>query len=907
MALPAANLVRNGGFEEGLKAWETPVAQQFTVSREQPHGGTACLVGSGVAGAEPVAWAHLAQTLPGQPFGGLRYRLAGMVRGTPLASPRRARLAVREVGADDKTITYHEIELRPTADWRPVSHEFRASAGADKLQAYVILSHLEAADRVALDDLQVVCLEGDLKPLTARPLGFTRRVGSYGTTEPVIERLRGQQFEARIDLDTGLLTTLIIHQPKHLVMHPEAIDVSRVFVQLGDREVLFRRALGNPVIATARGAKRVSIELGPEDPALPVKVRMSYTMTPLGFEEEAEFIASAEVPGLVRVGLRHGFEPLDWDRLHGALRPVRSIDPEQSTVFTYGDREGVVPRGVLEPWQSVTYPLTVLEGEDRWLVVGDRSLDRCVTVAPNEPKGYFPSVQQTRTSLRPGEPVVLALSYRVYPKTTHLLRDVWRAYGRELESENPLLAGGLTYEGKYPPRTLPPGPLVTSSAHYVQGKLQLAERTLPGANVWFFGWHDWIGERYPTQGSWWSSPGGWQRVEAAALKRQLSDLKAAGLKPYLYFRHIASLAPAGQGTPAEWVKREAGGALERWGGGYQVRLPEAVAAEVGFTEIPWGTYDFGHPALREDFLQQVREVVDYYQPAGIAWDMDWLPHNPGLLAVQAETFNWLRAAHPALRVITNEACGTPSGWFSDAVMLENGILYGKSVADYEVSKATDAQLFAIERPEMHIKAAEILLAGKSDWPFPSGLEDAKRFADWARYQGTAAQPPPARDLGRQLYLRAGLRNLGLGANWAYVDLLPLTFGVALPPALLDLVTQVSALPAVTRSFALKLNSAPADREEGLYASAWATKGQLRVAVFNDTPRPRPVQLHLSAETLREHNWVTPLPRATGQATVVNTEGQATAATVKGVGESLQLEGSLPPFSLLIWSAGETVP
>ena len=453
------------------------------------------------------------------------------------------------------------------------------------------------------------------------------------------------------------------------------------------------------------------------------------------------------------------------------------------------------------------------------------------------------------------------------------------------------------------PRTLPPGCEVSAAGFWAREGARIdPERVPPSANIWYFGWHDWVNERYPTQGEWWCKVGGWARESAEGFRDAIAGYQAEGLHCYLYFRQIANLAQRGTTLPERWFKVGSGGALDVYGGGYALDLPPEVAADAGVQRIPWGVYDFSADDFRPQYLQQVCDCMDLYRPAGVGWDMGWAPGNPGILRVQAEAFKWMRATHPQMRVIANEASGTPSQWFADCILIENGILYGKSVWDYEVAKAFGTQIASIERGHLFVQLAQRLLADEPGWAFPRGLADAQRFAGWSMATDPLPEDEAARvnELAFRMNVRAGLRTMGLGANWAYVT--DARYGARPVPArLIDFMTQLMAVPPLHASFAVRLNGA-ADADDGLYAGAWASPETVCVALFNDTAQPRAYALTIDAAALARHGWQG--APATTQAFSVDSLAAVheVAPDAAWNAEGVMLTGEVAPFTLLVCEA-----
>lgn len=903
----AANLCQNGDFETGtLSGWTTPFQGSFRVVQgEAPHSGQHFLEATGGPHRDGSGWAYLVQSLTRAPVPGVRYRLTGWLRGQVSSGQGKwAALAVRQISSSGATLGFHTAaaELSPT-EWRRAARTFTIAEGTATLQVMVVLADCEASDWLAVDDIAVEAVDEIPIPIRAAPAPF-----SGGTDrkwrEPATWTLRGRDFDARVDQRSGLLVSLTCLSPTPLTVHPAAEDTTRVFVQMGDREVLLIRPVEGPTRYGARGAQEVTVLLAPAAPDVPLQARVTHRMTTDSYQERVVVSATGELGQLARIGVRHGFVPEQWQRLVCGLRPLRVSAPDAVSVFSNGERAGFFARNRLEAGQTPNLPLTVLEAKDRYLLVGDPCIDRFVTIAPNEPAGYMPSVQLNPRQLRAGEDLTFVLSYRVFPRRDNLLRDVWRSYAERAQAESPLLEGCTPYRDRYPPRTVPAGCLLDGAAYFSSdGPSGDLLGLLPTPSIWACGWHDRVNERYPTDGTWWAQGRGWKRVSAPQLRENIRVSQSGGAKWYLCFGGAANLARVGKDLPAGWVEGMPGGENGAADRAERIPLPPEVQRDAGVNAILRGAYDFGNEDLRTRYLEQLRTCVTYYRPAGIAWDMGWSPSAPGRLTVQAAARSWLRDEYPDTWVIGAEAFGTPSQWFCDAVIIEDGIAGGKSVDDYEIARACGTHIFTGEHGSIFVDLARRLLQGPGGGGYGAGLADAKRYADWLRSRGDLpGTKERVGELGARLLMRAGLRDLGLGSSWAFPEHLTRHFGKPLPSPLVEFMTALPALPTVTRSFALRVNGKP-DRDGDLYAAAWCGRRSLRVAVFNDGAAERTAEVALRTDTLREHGWIRD-PRARTTAFVVDTSTKVSEATPREQLRRLELSllVSVPGFSLLAWSA-----
>jgi len=273
-----------------------------------------------------------------------------------------------------------------------------------------------------------------------------------------------------------------------------------------------------------------------------------------------------------------------------------------------------------------------------------------------------------------------------------------------------------------------------------------------------------------------------------------------------------------------------------------------------------------------------------------------------VLTVQAESFRWMRENHPQMRVISNEASGTPSQWFADCILIENGILYGKSVLDYEVAKAFGSQIASIERGHQFVRMSERILAGENAWPFPASFADAKRFADWSMAATALPDDPDAAktELAFRMNMRGGLRCLGLGAQWAYVP--DARYGPRpVPEKLLALMTELMAIPPLQESFAVRIDGG-SDAESGVYAAAWAQEGELVIAAFNDSGQARPVEVSVNRETLARRGWAADGAHWSGLMVDTLAGLSEVEARIVANPETIAATMALEPFTLHIYRA-----
>ena len=197
--------------------------------------------------------------------------------------------------------------------------------------------------------------------------------------------------------------------------------------------------------------------------------------------------------------------------------------------------------------------------------------------------------------------------------------------------------------------------------------------------------------------------------------------------------------------------------------------------------------------------------------------------------------------------------------------------------------------------------AERLLSDEPGWVSPLGRADAQRFAQWSMAADPLPENEDARvnELAFRMNVRAGLRTMGLGAQWAYVP--DASYGPRpVPERLIEFMTQLMAVPPLQESFAVRLN-AGADADDGLHAGAWAGPDGIAVALFNDTEAPREFTLTMAHEALARNGW---RGEAAWSGFIVDslaTLGEFTPqASTNDAG--VTLKGDVAPFTLVICEA-----
>ncbi len=875
----ADNLIINGGFDNGtLHQWISNQqgggkVKLFAICNDAKSGSFA-LKCNGDQKNKYNGFITLAQVINAKVLPTKQYQLQGFVKSNVKPSAvKSVSLAVRQVNAKGGSITYTKIPIDfSKKDWQYYVKQFQPAKDAVQLQIYLILSKLSSEDKVYFDNLSLKLLDDSSKKFIPGKSGPDRDKIKLGADPLVLE----------VDRKSGLMCKLFT---RGLVIHPDTQNVSCVFLQKDGDEVLFSRNADDEI--TLRDANIQAI-LSPNNGKLPFQAMVKYSFDRGAISERVSFVAADDIDYPVKLGIRHGINAKDWKRVFCALRPLRIISGSQPTIFSYGHRAEDLNLSRLDQYQRTVYPFTILENKDFFLLVGSRNLDRFVTISPNYPEGYIPSVQQNPKRVSKGQKFEFELTWKLFSKKENLLRDVWRWYSENLYSENPLIKNYLPYK-PHSFRTFFPG-CFASSPYFMKSR---EDRLFPGSNVWFFAWHDWINENYPTKGSWWTGGNSWKfKMTADRVKADTDRLQQNHHNLIFYFRQIANLRLKGNKIPNEWYRRNTGGSLDLYGGGYKVKLPENVAKDLGYNTLPWGTYDFDYPAFRNHYLQEVKAAVNFYNPKAVGWDMGWHPNHMGMFAVQAEIFNWLRRQHPDKKVVSNESSG-PTQFYSDMVLLENGLLGGKSKYDFEISKGQNTTMVCLERWNLFRLAVKANLQGSKTWLSSAGIAANKRYLDYLLKKRPELKSN-INEAARLCQLRMSMYDLAFGASPGYLE-----EAKPVPPALVKMSGEANGLPLVTKSFAVKLPGG-SDTDTDMAASAWINGNKFRVVIFNDSPLARDTSLRLSRKLVAGKGWDLQSLRKNTQFTVSpEKQIKQKVFSLESTPDDLVFKGKLPAFAAVM--------
>ncbi len=418
-----------------------------------------------------------------------------------------------------------------------------------------------------------------------------------------------------------------------------------------------------------------------------------------------------------------------WDRHFYPRLPHYILSAGDASVarIPYGvsAQDATTPLYPKQPgMNTLLYPYGILENKDSYLFWGCTDIGRFVVLSPNN-RGNLISLLVTPRSIEKGQNYTFDFTLKMFPKTQYRYRDILRWYVLNITSTDPLTKD-LFPVNQIKIKTIPHGGNIAihdlRTTRLDENKRGLDEDMekmflkLNLNNLWFGTWHKWNGS-YPVEGNWYSFPG--QPITAEGLKQEIQRLKEKGFKPFMYFDQFVAKEGTSESAPPYpgWLGRKKDGNLTIYdkyelgkggtGRGSDWFTPE-VAKRLGTETITFCYADFGNDEFRKWFVDSAKAVIEYYDPAGIAWDfgagligdeINYSDANPdtnisnGYLRMQYEVYTWLKDKHPDKFIATNGPLGSLSQLYSDILLVENPQIF--SDIDYEAARALGSVLMSM--------------------------------------------------------------------------------------------------------------------------------------------------------------------------------------------------------------------
>lgn len=435
------------------------------------------------------------------------------------------------------------------------------------------------------------------------------------------------------------------------------------------------------------------------------------------------------------------FEPKAWERQFYPRLPYLVLPPDSPALIRFlaevNDWTELKELGVF------FYPIGILENKTHFFLWGSIDIGKYALLTPNLLPNRIPCMCLRPIKLKEKEALTIELYLKSFPKSRYpLYRDVLRWYIENWEDSDPLTGTILKKTSsiiefkKRNIRRLPwgnlagfPGgePIADENGNLNAWGRYLSEgwKQQKIGSCWYYAWHNWD-DTYPTEGEWVGEVG--YKNSADKIRNCIKVLLSAGVHPFLYFRQLLAKEGLKEDGPPykDWVAVNEKGEVP-WGYEWTPSLENAKL--IGYQKIHCIPADFGNDAFRLWYLEKLKRCIDFYLPAGIAFDMGWAypnsavfsranpnTSNPHAVArLQADVWNWLREKHPEMRIITNEAPGVPSQLFADGILIEGGFAAGKTELDYESAKAIPTTVISYEYPSQY--SAFLVPLDKKDRPY----------------------------------------------------------------------------------------------------------------------------------------------------------------------------------------------
>jgi hypothetical protein len=855
--LQAGNIVRNGNFENGkISPWKC--AQQragkktlHSISKNTRFG-KYCLKLCGDLQNKRNRYIILAQDLPILDKK-QEYILSFQVRSSlENKKNKKFQVHIRQIGKKSPSLGYERFNVNLNDDlWCYREIRFKPHPKAIRFAIHLINSNFNSGDAVYIDEIRI-------SPASSPGKAFNPNIVAKSAN---LEKMEQGNTHASIDKKTGLLSSLVINQE---IIHPLAKNSCVIFVQQNDKE--YQLDGKNTTVKT-----------------LPFKAKVDYKFINGMFRETVIIEAIKDQKGPFKLGVRHGIDQNQWNKSINALSPLRVLPAAASTIYSFRSDVNDLNLTMLELYQGCVYPMLTLENDKYYLLAGSCNVDDFVTLSPNHPKGFIPSLQRNPRGVKKGDTFRFETNWKLFSRDKFMLRDVWRFYTDNLYSKVPELKKFIPPRYTQP-RTFYSGPFGSMTAFSDSRE----KRLFPESCIWY-PWHDHINERYPVSGTWWSYANGWKKkLSAKIVKQNVEKLKAMGLKPIMYLRQLANLKLRGTKYPDSWYKKTPGGSLHLYAGGYQRKLPANVAKEVHYNAIPWGSFDFSNSEYRNFYLDEIFKVMKFYQPPAIGWDMGRDIYE---FLTLAETYERIQKEGMKIKTVGNEGVG-PGLPYLDMALIENGLLGGKSHYDFEISRCYNTALVCLERYNLFRAAVESNLHGKRTWLYERGLKANKRYLDVLLKKHPELKKNII-EAARLCQLRACLYDLSLGASPGYLEETK-----PVPAHLVKMAGDVNGILKVNHSFALKFPN-NYDSDGPLSASAWANKNKFRLVIFNDCAKESLVILNINKRKLSKYGWNFSPKYSCKSYLITPRQERTVSINLKDIGENVKLATKLPAFTALM--------
>ena len=607
--------------------------------------------------------------------------------------------------------------------------------------------------------------------------------------------LKNSEYELHVSRESGLITKLVSLKPiPHTVLTGNNItirlrpDWSGSLTRIKSGEMV--KGSKNPTLRCRLGSPEYYTNQK-------IDAQITYSLTDQGVEVDLKIKYGMDVPYWSQIIIGYNAPGADSIRAYASSYNSSLIfAPNASDMLRFQD-------SLLDTTDfdnTISYPWIVEEKNDRYLFWGSRDVGKFLVLARNY-KGFPYAFLQNPSRIEQGKEFHFGYIFKTFPKPEQGPFEIEDWYIKNCYSTNPTTKDLFPAPQVIKPRTIRPGNITgnnsTSDVSLVKDYSKTVAATFQ-YNLWYtalFSWKD----LYPLEGELVTAGG---RHKIKDIKATLDEYENNGFHAFAYFRQLywSNAATSDKEPPyTKWLMKGKDDyyiPLGYFSKGLKFAEPfwPNVKKEIDVEIDPNAIIGFAHvdfcsPKFRRWYIDQVKDVVEFYKPDGIGWDMSWgcdifrgicikHPEDGGIhhgeLRVQADIYNWIREKYPNMRVMCNSGACNPSAMFSDSVMFEG------------LGKNTPWDKFALS--VQRAKAYRVSMFGLCyDNHYPSLM-----------------------------------KALAYGVGWGGGAGLPLTENFA------DFSAMIMAVPLVVERGAFTLSSA------GIIGSMWADKKHLLIACYADT-------------------------------------------------------------------------
>ena len=222
-------------------------------------------------------------------------------------------------------------------------------------------------------------------------------------------------------------------------------------------------------------------------------------------------------------------------------------------------------------------------------------------------------------------------------------------------------------------------------------------------------------------------------------------------------------------------------------------------------------------AKREAWTECVKRAVEFYEPDGIGYDMNWQVHKE-ILKLQSELFRWMHRRYPQKHIMHDYGFGTPSQLYAHSILSEFGLwMYG--VPHNDVMESFTA---------LRTNLTNLLF-------FAQPLKELREKGQLTQVYIAPVQVHTEQEW-LQTYLRQVMESVAMGGGWAMdsFDFEEPLFGEVLKrTALAQFAARTTTVPLVCEHDVVE--ASPDD----VIVSVWADAGRLLLAAYRYRMRWRP--------------------------------------------------------------------